>query len=386
MTHTVPEDMSNPPLRVHRQREDATTAGDRPIPANSGPSGRMRQLETDLLNVSERLAKFESNLQAAAESEKEFCTFVQTFTNSMDSSILKHIEEDRRLTRLIAEDTRRTQEAKDEYDALASRFDNDMRAPSPTKIREFLRTVSVYIGIVLSLVFMAPLHAIWFVISKVLAGLGLITRPVFVARKRKANEKAEASRRKATKRDGSRRSPHRQGHKNGDAASPSSKSANKASPGEQQHNESTSPSATASRAHRMRGRAGSSTKTATNAKHGSDAFEHSSSEAGRHEDDVDAKLMTDLDEFVDALSAVESRSASNSQRTNQVDDDDSDGDDGESVRPGWAIPTNSSGTFPEYSTFPSAEFWNISADDIKLEMLRDSVSRPDASSSGPGLE
>lgn len=75
-----------------------------------------------LRELRERLARFDTDLKQAVESECEFHRCVLTFTTSVDSFIVNQMEQDRHLQRLVDDDTRRTRNARNEYEALASNF------------------------------------------------------------------------------------------------------------------------------------------------------------------------------------------------------------------------------------------------------------------------
>lgn len=338
-----------------------------------------RELETELSNISERLAVFDTNLRASAESEKDFCTFVQTFTNSMDTFILQHIEEDRKLTRLIAEDTQRAQDAKREYDTLASRFDDDVRPPNPTKIREFLSTMSTYIGIVLSLIFMAPLHAVWSTIIKLLTSLGLVSRTAEVRNRRDGRGTPEATRRQI-KSPRQERRPHaqfRQQRNDLQRRTTQSQPSSQRLPRrlrDGKHKLSPKSASSERRSLRTRTKTASTTSTGRNEGISSAANINEALNIRRQRN---ASNKDEKEVFVDARDKNETPDVSLRHLSNQEIGDDMDSyvDDNDSSRPCWAVPNGESGTFRDDSTFPSADFWNISTDDIRLEMLKDSASQ-----------
>lgn len=372
--------MIEPKLHMSQRKPDEPFAPPRGVPTVNSQyvkPANFRELETELSNISERLVVFDANLRAAAESEKDFCTFVQTFTSSMDTFILQHIEEDRKLTRLIAEDTRRAHEAKREYDALASRFDDDVRPPNPTKIREILSTMSTYIGIVLSLVFMAPLHAVWSAIVTTLTSLGLVRLPVAVAKRRDEREMPDAARRIKSPRQERRTHVHsrqqRDDLKRATQSQPSTQGLSR-----RLRESKTMLSTKSASSERQQGRTRSRTaSTSSTGRH------ERISSTGNVEDalSVQRRLNTsekeERDVFVDAREENETPEVSLRHFSNQEVGDEVDSfiDDIDSGRPCWAVPNGESNTFRDDSTFPSSEFWNISADDIRLEMLKESASQ-----------
>lgn len=79
-------------------------------------------MDRTLRELRDRLARFDADLKQAVESEGEFHRCVLTFTTSVDSFIANQVEQDRHLQRLVDDDTRRTRNARNEYEALASNF------------------------------------------------------------------------------------------------------------------------------------------------------------------------------------------------------------------------------------------------------------------------
>lgn len=130
------------------------------------------QVQAALEMLSTRVDAFEHNLQQALEAERVFRVSLQTVSHALDAFVQTHVQEDELLTRLIEEDTQRSREAKEEYDVLAARFEDSLRPHASTRRRELLKTVSLYIGIVLSVVFMAPLHLILSLFEKLLFRMG----------------------------------------------------------------------------------------------------------------------------------------------------------------------------------------------------------------------
>lgn len=129
-------------------------------------------IQAALEMLSTRVDTFEHNLQQTFEAERVFRASLQTVSNALDAFVQTHVQEDELLTRLIEEDTQRSREAKERYDVLAARFEDSLRPHASTRRRELLKTVSLYIGIVLSVVFMAPLHLVLSLFEKLLFRMG----------------------------------------------------------------------------------------------------------------------------------------------------------------------------------------------------------------------
>lgn len=124
----------------------------------------------DLLST--RVNTFEHELHEAITAEHAFQHSLQTVSHALDAFVESHRQEDVQLSRLIAQDTQRSRETKEEYDALAARFDAAFRRTGSTRRRELLGTVWLYVGIVLSVVFMAPVHLIVSVVDGVVRRAG----------------------------------------------------------------------------------------------------------------------------------------------------------------------------------------------------------------------
>lgn len=100
---------------------------DRPNGDEGNDDEEIEQLESTIELINARLNKFENNLDTAIESETDFNNFVFKFTKSVDLFVMEHIEQDRRLTQLIDEDTVRTKKAKRQYDELLAQSYADLQ-------------------------------------------------------------------------------------------------------------------------------------------------------------------------------------------------------------------------------------------------------------------
>lgn len=177
-------DRSQPPPKsplmqspsLHRQRPITTAAAAAAIT----PQAKQHQLRQNKQRVQAaihhlhaRLTRYERTLQRNRARTKQIYQSLDQFVTTFDAFIDEHLSEDHRLSRLVSADTRRTLDARNEYTVLASRFDDDVRPPR-TRVRDFLTRLSVYAGILLSLVFMAPLHAVCSLLVKLLVSFGVL--------------------------------------------------------------------------------------------------------------------------------------------------------------------------------------------------------------------
>lgn len=137
--------------------------------ASADETGHLQSL-LDLLST--RVDTFEHELHEAITAERAFRHSLQTVSHALDTFVESHRQEDIQLSRLIAQDTQRSRETKEEYDALAARFDVAFRRTASTRRREIFGTVWLYVGIVLSVVFMAPVHLIVSVVDGVVRRVG----------------------------------------------------------------------------------------------------------------------------------------------------------------------------------------------------------------------
>lgn len=272
-----------------------------------------------------RIASFEKAIQSASQNEAQFNAHTQSLTNSLDAFIAKHLEEDRHLTRLIQHDTQRSRDVRDEYDVLASRFDETVRPPSPTRMRELLSTLSVYTGILVSVVFMAPLSAAWWLLEKVLARVGVRQTPPV------DNELVRRRRDRVSSRSGNRAAVVR-----------------------------------ASRAGEVGEvwRNGKEMEQSAAAKGVRSSVRHASSDDEVSEGWVDAQhafvgSSDGKDDVQEACDHGERGGGGRKEAKNKKQ------------RPTWAQPGGSSDSMFNMASFPSDDFWNISEHDILLDYNRE---------------
>lgn len=352
-----------------------------------------------------RVDTFERELQDAMASEQAFRNNLHTVTQALETFFENHREEDMRLTSMIQEDSQRSREAKEEYDILAARLDDSIRPNHSTKRVELVKTISLYISIVLSVVFMAPIHAIVWLFESLIYRLGY--RRMDEAY-RPDNIYVDGSTRHRT-----RQHPGRIGVSSQYPTSPQVVS-RVSSPGVRQRSrprpaprETGVPrsSAVGVPTHDMEtdGATGEMQADIPEVRPGKDTVrtqlptveteasieinEESDSTRGHDGERLEASIQDPVlesessssdseDVFLDAKGEAETpvvKKAEASSVKGQVrkhSDENSGTRIGASGRPDWAEPFNSEETLPELSSFPSADFWNISEDDIRLDFVR----------------
>lgn len=343
------------------------------------------RLDAVVANLNSRVTAFEQSLESAVQTEKHFRSNIQALLDSLDTFVERHVEKDRLLTQLIEEDTQRSKEAKEEYDALASRFDHNLRKDNLTHTRDWLRTVSVYAGIVLSVVLMAPLHAFWWLLTRTLTRIGLLKsseEPIIYPNVRRrgrytssASERSQAGTRHR-RRSSDANVPAPQGSKAPQFSSTLRRNEDiKASMKEfnsQDSNDIT-----------MEG-----LKVDANVPHAQESSDSERCYTSR--DQVSEGDGTGLyrenvhqpetesdgeDEFFDARNDLQERveyseraKPGQTEETTQEKEEINVPAEDVPERPGWALPAGSDETLPDMSSFPSSEFWEISDEDIRLEV------------------
>lgn len=333
-------------------------------------------LKVEIAKLAARVVSFEHKLETAVQSENEFLNNIRTLTGSLDSFVVRHLEDDHNLTRLIEEDTQRSREVKEEYDALASRFDDDVRPPSPTRVREFARTVSVYVGIVLSVVFMAPLSAVWWLLATLLAKMGY-QRSTDVTPVYSSANRSRRSRASSAPVSGLPRNLRMSRKKRGTSASNAHTVQTEFLEGETETlgeakilKDGTSNLISGAKAAAS---PQEETDNASKMAYDTDIGETDSSKDSEDEKNApqteacSSKGSSEDDEvFVDAFGSAASignEKVKNPASQNQ----DGEKRASEPSRPGWALLSGSSETNADLATFPSSEFWDISDDEIKLD-------------------
>lgn len=151
------------------QREERQSNG----ALEEGMDNNIDEMDSALEMISHRIERLSARIQKTGKHQVEFGRCAQNCTNKLDASILKHVNTDQALAQLVEEDTRRTQEARKEYDVLSSLLNDGLRKSSGARMFEVLSGASIYVGIVISFVFMAPLHLIRTTGRKLLGRLGL---------------------------------------------------------------------------------------------------------------------------------------------------------------------------------------------------------------------
>lgn len=354
-------------------------AAQRLIPAHV----RAQAIEAGIEKLTARFSAFDADLDKAMLSEEGFYHSVDSFANSLDAFILHHVAEDHRLSRMVNEDSRLARKAKKDYDVLASRFDDDVRPRSPTRVRECVTTASVYCGIVVSLVLMAPLHAVWSVLSKVLRALHLLVHPASAQPPRRTSPPSSslpsssslsprvvhtAPRARGVKR-GIEMPTALSGAAllHGGAASPARHAAAAAEPRDTDGKPTISAAATGAQATDK-----------------GDAPRDAERKEGRDSSDDEDDVFVDTVDRPMAAADVDGQTDAQTDAQQKRKDGSGSRVDGRAdgggklkgrARPGWAIPADESDAFKDDSHFPSGDFWRVSTDEIKLESLKNSASR-----------
>lgn len=354
-----------------------------------------------------RVDTFEHELQDAMASEHAFRKNLHTVTQALDSFFKNHRTEDMHLTALIQEDSQRSREANEEYDILAARLDDVIRPNRSTKRVELLRNISLYISIFLSVVFMAPIHAVVWLFESMLFRLGYRRMDDSYRSDNVYGNVANGRRGEQNSRRGTTSSqsstPHRMKNK---ISAPDARQRPKtrAYPNGIDSDES-SPSPAVHGVTQYREADNSSTMPEI---HQSDLAVNSESDdvlpltpkagfllecsgendsrIGQNGDENASRIQSaglrtespswdSEDVFLDANAEVGIRSMDGAVVRDEKEariqlDGGSHGEFGPSERPDWAEPFGSDETMGELSSFPSADFWKISEDDIRLEFLR----------------
>lgn len=390
---------------------------ERRLPPNSGQH-EASSVQATIDALAARVDAFEEHLKQAMASEQTFRNNLQTVTRALDSFVENHRQADMNLTRMIQEDTQRSREAREEYDVLAARLNDSIRPHRSTRHFQVLKTVSLYISIVLSVVFMAPIHAVVWIFESLLNRLGYRKQVSAyggdsVYGDSSARQHVRQSGRRTPKAAHSSSSTRDQIQSNAGckAMEADSKSLASQKPPASSSGKNSGVRAGARDENVIRkvppdvtnvlsladdlkkngGVPGTAQETPDWTKgsvHGASLSQKGRPSVRQTENDSSSADSDDV--FVDASAGkggeeIESQKdvETESDENASVDDNDSDGGapEDESGRPDWARPEDSDQALPELSTFPSSEFWNISEDEIRLEFLkRDSG----ASSPNPG--
>lgn len=131
------------------------------------------EIDSVLEVIYQRVERLNERIQKTEKQVVELGRCAQSCSDRLDASIIRHMNTDQALSQLVEEDTRRTQEAQKEYDVLSNILSDGLHKSSGARMFEVLSGVSIYVGIVLSFVFMAPFHAVRTAGAKLLERLGL---------------------------------------------------------------------------------------------------------------------------------------------------------------------------------------------------------------------
>ena len=129
-------------------------------------------VKTTIRELKSQILAFEARLEALKAKERSFQDDTRAFIRAMNEYAERHSADDRRLRGMVEADTARSKDANEEYEVLQSRFDETKKGRSRTKMRQMTAKVFVYLSIVIPFVLMAPLHAIFWLIERLLNRLG----------------------------------------------------------------------------------------------------------------------------------------------------------------------------------------------------------------------
>ncbi|CAN8068445.1 unnamed protein product [Agarophyton chilense] len=339
---------------------------------HTAESERNARLQMDAFQA--RLRAFEESLHTAIDTELQFRKDMTESLNSLHMLIAEQRAEDARLTDLVQQDTQRSREVMADYDSLASSFRQNVQPPDPTRLRDAFRTV----GIVLSFIFMAPIQVILWLVTQFITRLRFGTTcsaifsrlkganaygsaPVTVVTVRKGTTARASSRhhRRLSMRSGGQRRNGSDFVLSSTLAATASQSAT-LSPGTQ-----TLPSSV------MNGLVDMQNEPLPKCSytHGEtliDSEEIEGSDGSKQALRKDSASSSSSDVFVDARTC-------NVGSEQQLMEEQA-GDDGETEtsgerdgRPAWALPLNSESALADMGNFPSAEFWHICDEEMKLD-------------------
>ncbi|KAI0565682.1 hypothetical protein FGB62_16g231 [Gracilaria domingensis] len=354
---------------------DAPSFLSSPDSLHPGDSDRNARLQLEALQT--RLRTFEDALQTAIDAELQFRTEMADALNSLRMLIAEQRSEDARLTELVQQDTQRSREVMADYDNLASSFRENVQPPDPTRLRDAFRTV----GIVLSFILMAPIQAIWWLLTQFITRLafGTTLTTVFARLKGSSNASTAPSATVATARRAT--TPQAFGRHNQRSSVPSGSNVRNGSDlplssrfvaGSQSATQSpgtqTLPSSIANGLVELQ-TSSFRKPTDTNGDTSIDSEELEASDSSKLALRKDAAVSSSSDVFVDARTSSfgSDREANDGQDEDDSDTETSGEPDG---RPAWALPLNSESALPDMANFPPAEFWHISDEEMKLDFNR----------------
>ncbi|PXF40227.1 hypothetical protein BWQ96_10065 [Gracilariopsis chorda] len=330
------------------------------------------RLQIDALQI--RLHSFEEALQSAIDAELQFRHEMTDALTSLHSSIAAQRSEDARLTDLVQQDTQRSREVMADYDNLASSFRENVQPPDPTRLRDACRTI----GIVLSFIFMAPIQAVLWLLSQFFtrlsfgASLTSLTARFTTQSNSSANSTFPSA---AARRNASTRSSGRQ-RRRASIASDNNVRANTDLPPSSRlgvppsasHSPGTRtlPSSIVNDFTDLQANKSAGTNAATSV----DSDGQVTSDTLQKVLGKEAQpLSSSSDVFVDARTGDAGWDSEHAEQRPHAEEEDFDTESSVDVdgRPAWALPLSSDNTLPDLGNFPSAEFWHISHDDMKLD-------------------
>lgn len=167
--------MSSESAPLQQKRPDGSISEEEPFSSDLDEMMYKSADEIDsvLEVIYQRVETLSERIQKAEKQVMELGRCAQSCSDRLDASISRHMNTDQTLAQLVEEDTRRTQEAQKEYDVLSNILEDGLHKSSGARMFEVLSGVSIYVGIVLSFVFMAPFHAVRTAGAKLLDRLGL---------------------------------------------------------------------------------------------------------------------------------------------------------------------------------------------------------------------
>lgn len=314
------------------------------VHASADDSSHLQSL-LDLLSM--RIDTFEQELHEAITAERTFRRSLQTVSHALDGFVESHRQEDMQLSQLIAEDTQRSRETKEEYDALAARFDAAFRGNGSTTRREIVATVWLYVGIVLSVVFIAPVHLIVSIVDGVVRRVGYGTEGYNGGRsgarerqRRRIRGRGEAAGKKRRGRDDDEKG------RSGVEVRDQGKGAEK---------------------YNGKDRTEEAATVKKEEEEGEEEEEVEEEQSGSDEDDVFVDAVSGEEKDVKRRARVRKRGT---RSRDTMSGTSASGTMENERRPDWARIGDDDGESGVVEEFPSNEFWNICDDDLRIESLR----------------
>lgn len=379
MLHSVSS--GDPPPALSTKLSFSHTMNDEISPSCSSDSlstpAEQRDLRLQIDALQNRLHSFEEALQSAIDAELQFRHEMTEALTSLHSSIAAQRSEDARLTDLVQQDTQRSREVMADYDNLASSFRENVRPPDPTRLRDACRTI----GIVLSFIFMAPIQAVLWLVSQFFTRLSfgvsltsLTTR--FTSLSNSSTNSTFPS--GAARRNASSRSSGRQRRRASIASDNNMRATADLLPSSRQgmppsvsHSPGTRtlPSSVVNDFVDLQ----ANKSVGTNAGTSLDSDDQVTTDTPHKGLGKEAQpTSSSSDVFVDARAGDAGWDSENTEQRTYANEGLSDTESSVDMdgRPAWALPLSSDNTLPDMGNFPSAEFWHISHDEMKLDFDR----------------